>query len=62
MKRLYKNTHDKMICGVCQGLSEYFNIDVTIIRILFVLLGLAAFSGVILYIVAAIIMPDKFSE
>lgn len=60
MKRLYKNSHDKMICGVCQGLSEYLNIDVTVVRLLFVLLGFASGAGLIIYIVAAIIMPDKF--
>ncbi len=61
MKRLYKNTQQKMICGVCQGISEYFNIDVTIIRLLFVLLGFTS-TGIIIYILAAIIMPDKFEQ
>lgn len=60
MKRLYKNSHDKMICGVCQGISEYLGIDVTVVRLIFVLLGFASGVGLILYIVAAIIMPDKF--
>lgn len=49
-----------MICGVCQGLSEYLNIDVTVVRLLFVLLGFASGAGLIIYIAAAIIMPDKF--
>ncbi|MDD6278523.1 MAG: PspC domain-containing protein [Oscillospiraceae bacterium] len=60
VKKLYKNTREKMICGVCQGLSEYFNIDVTIIRLAFALFGLCAGTGIILYIIAAIIMPDKY--
>lgn len=60
MKRLYKNSHEKMICGVCQGISEYLGIDVTVVRLIFVLLGFASGVGLILYIVAAIIMPDKF--
>lgn len=60
MKRLYKNSQNKMICGVCQGLSEYFNLDVTLIRLIFVILGIAGAAGIILYIAAALIMPDKF--
>ncbi|MCI6561760.1 MAG: PspC domain-containing protein [Ruminococcus sp.] len=60
MKRLYKNTQEKMICGVCKGLSEYFDIDVSIVRLLFVILALASGVGLILYIAAAIILPDKF--
>lgn len=60
MKRLYKNTEEKMICGVCKGLSEYFNLDVSIIRLLFVILAFASGIGIILYIAAAIILPDKF--
>lgn len=59
MKRLYKNTQDKIICGVCQGLSEYINIDVTVIRLLCILLGFTG-TGILAYIIAAVIMPDKF--
>jgi phage shock protein C len=55
-KRLYRSSRNKMICGVCQGLAEYMNIDPTIVRLLWVIF---AFSGIGLfaYIVAAIIMP-----
>ncbi len=56
MKRLYKSRSDKMICGVCGGIANYFNIDPTLVRLLCVLLG-ATGSGIVAYIVAAIIIP-----
>lgn len=56
MKRLYKSRTDKMICGVCGGIAEYFNVDPTLIRLLFVALGCTG-SGVLAYLVAAIIIP-----
>lgn len=59
-KRLYKNTDKKMVSGVLAGFADYFNVDVTIIRIAYVLLSLVSegFPGLILYIVLAIVMPD----
>lgn len=57
MKRLYRSKNDRMICGVCGGIAEYFNIDPTLIRLAFVLFGLSG-SGILAYFVAAIIMPD----
>lgn len=58
-KRLYKIEDGKMICGVCGGLAEYFNTDPTLIRLLCVVLALAFGSGVLAYLIAAIIMPKK---
>ena len=58
-KRLTKSATDKKIAGVCGGIAEYANIDPTIVRLLWVLFGLFAGSGVLAYIVAAIIIPDK---
>ncbi len=58
-KRLYKDRQNQMLCGVCAGVAEYFNIDVTLVRLLFVALGLAGGSGVLFYIIAAVVMPDK---
>lgn len=59
-KKLYKSSKKKMIFGVCGGFANYFNIDVTIVRILFVILAFIKFIGVILYLVCAIIMPSDF--
>lgn len=58
-KRLYKSKTDEKICGVCGGIAEYFEIDSTIIRIAWVLFTALGGSGVIAYIVAALVMPDK---
>ncbi|MCD8355635.1 MAG: PspC domain-containing protein [Clostridia bacterium] len=58
-RRLYRLEEGKMICGVCAGIAEYLNMDVTIIRLIALLLVLASGSGLIFYIVAAIIMPVK---
>lgn len=57
-KRLFKSRTNRVICGVCGGLGEYFNIDPTIIRLLFVLLGCTA-TGIFVYIIAAIVIPEQ---
>ena len=47
-----------MICGVCAGIAEYFNIDPTIVRLITVILSLGGIGlGVVIYIIAAIIIP-----
>ena len=57
-RQLYRSSYNKMLAGVCGGIGEYFGIDPTIIRIIWVIL---AFSGVgiLAYIVAAIIIPEE---
>ena len=55
-KRLYKSRRNRVIDGICGGIAEYFDIDVTIVRILWVLLTLLGGSGFFLYIAAMIIM------
>ena len=57
MKRLYKSS-DKKLCGVCGGIAEYFDIDPTIVRLLWVFFTLWAGGGLIAYIIAAIVMDD----
>ncbi len=59
-KKLYKS-ENKMICGVLSGIAEYFDIDPTIIRIVYVALSLftAGFPGVLFYIICAIVIPQK---
>lgn len=56
-KKLYKSPVNKMLCGVCGGLGEYFNIDPTIIRLIWVVLSLSG-AGILGYIIAAIIIPS----
>lgn len=58
MKKLYKIEDGKMICGVCGGLAEYLNVDPTLVRLLAVILG-GTGTGILAYIVGAIIMPPK---
>lgn len=57
-KKLYKDKQNQKICGVCAGLAGYFDIDVTLVRLAWVLFALVAGCGILAYILAAIIMPD----
>lgn len=60
MEKKLRKSANKMICGVCAGLAEYFGMDVTLARVIYVALSVlsAAFPGLILYIILALIMPD----
>ena len=55
-KKLRLDENNTKLVGVCSGIGEYFNIDPTIIRLLFVLFTVAGGSGIILYILAALVM------
>lgn len=58
-KRLYKSRTDRKLCGVCAGIAEYFNLDPTIVRLIWVLIScFTAGTGIIAYIIAAVIMPE----
>jgi len=57
-KRLRK-TDDRMIFGVCGALAEYFNIDPTLMRILFVILFFMGLIGLLFYIILAIVIPSR---
>ena len=56
-RKLYRSTEEKKIAGVCGGLGDYFDIDPTIIRLIWVSLVLAFGSGIVAYILAWIIVP-----
>ena len=58
-KRLYKSSTDKKVYGVCGGIANYFDVDPTVIRLIWVIFTLVGGSGLIAYIIAAIIMPDE---
>ena len=58
-KILYKLQNGKKIFGVCGGIAEYFDIDPTIVRLLWILLIFCVGTGILAYLVAAIIMPKK---
>ena len=55
-KRLYRSNRNKMICGVCGGVAEYFNIDPTIVRLVFAILAFS-WKGLLIYFLAATIIP-----
>lgn len=60
MKRLYKVPDKGKISGVCQGISEYLNIDVTVIRLLWIIFTFCSFgAGIAGYIACIFIMPNK---
>jgi phage shock protein PspC (stress-responsive transcriptional regulator) len=58
-KRLYRNDSEKVIGGVCAGLAEYFDIDVVIIRIIFVATALIWGTSILLYLILWIAIPRK---
>ncbi len=58
-KRLYKINEGKMLDGVCGGIAQYFNIDPTLVRLAWVLFSAMGFSGVIAYIICAIVIPRE---
>ena len=58
-KHLFKSNSNRVLCGVCGGIGDYFSIDPTIIRLVWVLLGCTG-TGIVAYIVAAIIMPEQY--
>ena len=57
-KRLYRSKNNSIIAGVCGGLGEYFDMDPTFIRLLWILFILAGGSGILAYIIAWIVIPQ----
>ena len=58
-RKLYRAEEGKMIAGVCAGLAEYFAIDPTLVRLAWVLFCALGGSGVLAYIICALIIPRK---
>lgn len=58
-KKLYKSSADTKLCGVCGGIAEYFGIDSTLVRLAWIIVTCFGGSGIIAYIIAAIVMPDE---
>lgn len=61
MKRLRRSNKEKMIAGVCGGLAEYFDLDPTVMRIIYVVVSIVsvAFPGILVYIILWFVMPLK---
>ena len=60
-KRLYRSSRNQMLAGVCGGIGEYFNIDPTMIRLGWIVFSCLGGSGVLAYIIAAIVIPRDYS-
>jgi phage shock protein C len=59
--QLTRSSYNKMIAGVCGGIAEYFDMDPTLVRVGYVMISLfmAAFPGIIVYIILMVIMPRR---
>ena len=58
-RKLYRSNTNRMLAGVCGGLAEYFNLDPTLIRVLFIVLAVLGGSGVVIYLAMWIIVPKQ---
>jgi phage shock protein C len=58
-RKLYRSKTNRQLAGVCGGLAEHFNLDATLIRVLFVLLAVLGGSGLVLYVAMWIIIPKE---
>ena len=60
VKRLYRSSDNRVFAGICGGLGEYFDVDPTVVRVVYVLLSLLpAFMGVLLYIILLFVIPNR---
>lgn len=59
MKKLYRSNTNRKLCGVCGGLAEHFDIDPTIIRLIFVFLTLFGGGGLLIYLICALVIPSN---
>jgi phage shock protein C len=59
MEKKLRRSQNKMIAGVCAGIAEYFNLDVTLIRVAYVLISIfsAGFPGLLVYLILMLVMP-----
>lgn len=57
-RKLYRSRSQRMLAGVCGGLAEYFSLDATLIRVLFLILAVFGGTGLVIYLVMWIIVPD----
>ena len=58
-KRLVRSSSQKMIAGVCGGIAEYLGWDVTVVRLLWIVLTLAGGSGILIYLILWLVMPQN---
>ncbi len=56
-RRLYRNTREAMVGGVCAGLADYLNLDPTIVRLIFILMALLGGHGILVYLILWLVVP-----
>lgn len=61
-KKLYRSNTQKMLTGVCGGIAEYFNTDVSLVRLITLILCVVFGPGILIYIAAAIIIPERTDD
>jgi phage shock protein C len=59
VRKLYRSRTNRQVAGVCGGLAEHFNLDATLIRVLFVVLAVLGGSGILIYVAMWIIVPQE---
>ena len=59
MKRIYRSRQDRMVCGVCGGIAEYFALDPSLVRLGWIIFSAMGRRGFIAYIIAAIVIPSR---
>lgn len=59
IKKLYRSEDDRMLAGVCGGIGEYLDIDPTVVRILWIVSAIFGGVGILVYILCAIVIPEK---
>ncbi|PXX99194.1 stress-responsive transcriptional regulator [Marinifilum breve] len=62
MSKKLQRSSNKMVAGVCAGIAEYLGLDVTLVRVLYVLISIfsAGFPGLLIYIILWFVMPDYY--
>ena len=58
-EKLYRSRTDRQVAGVCGGLAKRFNVDPTLVRVLFLVQGIFGVAGILLYIAMLIIVPKE---
>ncbi len=62
-KRLYRSSTNKILCGICGGIAEYFGVDPTVVRAIYVILTFCtAFSGALAYLILLLIIPERRNQ
>ena len=61
-KKLYRSTDNRWLAGVCGGLAKHFDIDPTLVRVIFIVLALIGLGGVIIYLLLWVLVPQEPTE